>query len=123
MTRKVLVVEDDTHIRSNLELWLGMEGFRVVVAENGPDGVAAAKREQPDLIICDLVMPGINGYAVLSEVRSHPATARTPFILLTASAEKSERERGMAKGVSVFMTKPFDLKELMASIRQCLGAA
>lgn len=117
---KVLVVEDDQFIRGNLELWLSMEGFEVKVAENGPMGVEMARKELPDLVICDLVMPGINGYSVLSEMRSHGPTASIPFILLTASAEKSERERGLAKGVSVFMTKPFDLKDLMAAINQCL---
>lgn len=120
---KVLVIEDDKHIRGTLELWLQLEGFDVKVAENGPRGVEMAREEKPDLVICDLLMPGINGYAVLSELRAHASTTNIPFILLTASAEKSERERGLAMGVTEFMTKPFDLKELLAAINHCLKRA
>ncbi len=118
----VLVIEDDAAIRSNLKLWLTMEGFQVTAAEDGEQGIARAAEAAPQLVICDLLMPGIDGYAVLAALRAAPATRSVPFILLTASADKGEHERSLQEGVTVFMTKPFDLRALKEAIERCLKA-
>lgn len=119
----ILVIEDDKLIRANLERWLKLEGYAVSVAENGELGVELALKQAPAAVICDLVMPGIDGYTVLNRLRANAATARIPFILLTASADKAERQRGIAQGVTCFLAKPFDLRELGAALKDALSAS
>ena len=117
----VLVIEDEAPIRDNLTRFLKLEGFNVETAEDGAQGVVRAQANPPDLIICDLVMPQLDGYAVLSALRQNAVTSAIPFVLVTASADKSERDKSVARGAAHFVTKPFDLKELRAVIRLCLG--
>lgn len=117
---RLLVIEDDDSIRANLERLLKLEGYQVLAAADGTDGARLALEHVPDLIICDLLMPGLDGYAVLSELRANPATSKIAFILLTASADQGERTRSAQHGVTVFLSKPFDQRELLEAVRRSL---
>lgn len=120
---KILVIEDETAIRNNLARFLRAEGYEVLTAENGALGVAAAREHHPHLIICDIRMPELDGYGVLAELRQSTATARIPFMFLTASADRAERRIGLAQGADEYITKPFKLPELLAAIKRRLAAA
>ena len=94
--KTILVIEDQPQMRRNVCTVLEMEGFEVLTADNGRLGVAAAKEDLPDLILCDIMMPELDGYGVLQSLRSHKPTATTPFIFLTARGEKPDIRAGMA---------------------------
>ncbi|MBW4665264.1 MAG: response regulator [Chroococcus sp. CMT-3BRIN-NPC107] len=113
---KILVIEDEFLIRENLLERLGAEGFDTVGAENGLDGVKLALTDRPDLIICDVMMPQLDGYEVLKTLRQNPITAAIPFIFLTAKAEKSSLRHGMELGADDYLTKPFTKTELLGAI-------
>jgi DNA-binding NtrC family response regulator len=115
MTR-ILVVEDDEIVRENVAELLEMEGFEVLQSADGPAGIQAALRHDPALIICDVTMPGMDGFQVFEVLSGHPATTAIPFIFLTARAERSDIRRGMALGADDFITKPFARVELMDSV-------
>jgi len=117
MKHRILVIEDDPAIRSNLVEILGEEGFEVMAAENGADGVALALARRPDLAICDITMPILDGYGVLRAVREHPSTASLPFIFLTAKAERSDVRTGMTLGADDYLTKPFTIPELLDAVQ------
>jgi DNA-binding NtrC family response regulator len=114
---RILVIEDDAGIRQNILDMLEAEGFDAVGAPDGESGVALAVRELPDLVICDIAMPGIDGYDVFEHLSTRPATAVIPFIFLSARAERAEIRRGMALGADDYLTKPFSRVELLDSIR------
>ena len=113
---KVLLIEDEAPIRATLSRFLRLEGFDVFTAEDGAQGVALAIDQMPDLIICDLLMPELDGYQVLSTLRGDARTARIPFVLLTASAAPEEHQAGIARGAAAFLTKPFHLDDVRAAI-------
>jgi CheY-like chemotaxis protein len=113
---KILLIEDEAPIRATLSRFLRLEGVDVVTAENGAQGVAAAREHAPDLIICDLLMPELDGYQVLSTLRDDVRTAKIPFVLLTASAAPEEHEAGLQRGAAAFLTKPFHLDDVRAAI-------
>jgi DNA-binding response OmpR family regulator len=115
--KKVLVIEDETPIRDNLRRFLSLEGYLVVTAENGAVGVELARREVPDLVFCDVMMPELNGYQVLSIMQGDPRLAGIPFVFLTASAEKENMVQGLALGAWAYVTKPFDLAELASRLK------
>ncbi len=104
-------------MRRNLATALEMEGFSVLTAENGRVGVATATAELPDLILCDVMMPELDGYGVIQELRAHQATATTPFIFLTAKGEKPDIRAGMNLGADDYLTKPVVKADLLAAIR------
>jgi DNA-binding NarL/FixJ family response regulator len=113
---KILVIEDEPQMRRNMATVLKMEGFEALVAENGRLGVEAAKRELPALILCDVMMPELDGYDVLAELRADPTTAGIPFIFLTAKGEKADLRFGMNSGADDYLTKPVDIPDLLAAI-------
>lgn len=117
----VLIIEDEAPIRANLERLLKAEGYAVVASADGAGGIAAARERHPDIVICDILMAGMDGYAVLAALRADASTARIPFIFLTASADRDDRQRGMASGATDYVTKPFKLAELLAVIRRHIG--
>ena len=119
----VLVIEDEAPIRANLERFLKAEGYAVLAASDGAGGIAAAREQRPDIIICDILMPRVDGFSVLAELRADTGTARIPLIFLTASADKEDRQRGLASGATDYVTKPFKLAELLGVIRKHLGDA
>lgn len=113
---KILVIEDEAETLDNLLLMLEMEGFKVVGAPNGREGVAAAKREIPDLILCDVTMPELDGYGVLESLRAHPPTMSIPFIFLTAKGERRDLRTGMNLGADDYLIKPAGAEEVLAAI-------
>ncbi|MEL7432727.1 MAG: ATP-binding protein [Chloroflexota bacterium] len=114
---RILVVEDETFIREELIDWLQFEGYEVYEAENGAVGVELAKAHQPDLIICDIRMPKMNGEEVLLEIRSNPQLSTTPFIFATASVEYDSIRRGMNLGADDYITKPYTHDDIMNAIK------
>lgn len=121
MAQKILVIEDEVSVLQNTLEILKLEGFRAAGADNGRTGVERAEEEHPDLIICDIMMPEMNGYEVLAEMRSHPTLSLTPFIFLTARTERRDMRRGMSLGADDYLTKPFTVDELLQSVNARLG--
>jgi len=115
--KKILVVEDAQALRRDIVEMLGYEGFQVEGAENGLVGVERARHYQPDLIICDIMMPGMDGYGVLETLRRDPVTATIPFIFLTARTERIDMRQGMELGADDYLTKPFTAQELIRTVQ------
>lgn len=113
----VLVIEDEKTIRNNIIETLEIEQYRVSAAANGLEGVEAALNELPDLILCDIAMPGLDGYGVLLEMQSHPTTVNVPLIFLTAHADRASMRQGMEMGAADYVTKPFSSAELLRAVR------
>lgn len=125
---RILVIEDELKMRRNLLTILEMEGFETLGAEDGPSGVEAAGLHQPDLILCDVMMPGLDGYQVLARIRSNPRTANIPLIFLTARGERADLRHGMNLGADDYLTKPCPAEDLLEAIqarlrRQALATA
>ncbi len=117
MGKTILVVDDQANVRRLLREYLEEEGFHVVVAENGRDALYAARREKPDLILLDLMMPEMSGYEFM---RTFTKEQDTPIILLTAKLEESDKVLGLELGADDYITKPFSMRELVARIRAVL---
>jgi len=116
MMKKILVIEDEEFVRENILELLDAEGFDVFGAQNGHIGVDLAKAKMPDLILCDVMMPGLDGYGVLTTIRQDPLMAAIPFIFLTAKAAKADFRQGMELGADDYITKPFTRAELLGAI-------
>lgn len=114
--KKILVIEDEYTVRVNLLDLLYAEDFEVIGAENGKVGVELAKTHLPDLIICDVMMPELDGFGVLAALRSSPDTEMIPFIFLTAKTDKMDRRHGMSLGADDYLAKPFTRSELLGVI-------
>lgn len=113
---KVLVIEDERPVRSNVIDLLQVEGYEAVGAENGQMGLELAKELQPDLIICDVLMPKMDGFEVLRQLADDAATATIPFIFLTAKSDRSDIRQGMEMGAYDYLTKPFTRAELLGAV-------
>lgn len=120
---KILVIEDTSEIRNNVLDFLEAEDFEVKTAKNGREGLELALQEPFDLILCDIMMPELDGYGVISQLRQQPTTADVPFIFLTAKGERSDLRLGMTLGADDYLTKPFTPKELLAAIQTRLQRA
>ncbi|NEP10019.1 MAG: hybrid sensor histidine kinase/response regulator [Symploca sp. SIO1A3] len=118
---KILVIEDEELVRENLLDFLEAEDYQTIAASNGKIGVELAQNYLPDLIICDVMMPELDGYGVLKKLSHNSATATIPFIFLTAKADKIDRREGMELGADDYLTKPFTIKELKRTIEARLG--
>lgn len=116
----ILIIEDEKAIQSNIQEILELEDFEVLTADNGKAGVAIALNFLPDLIVCDISMPEMTGYEVLSALREHPDTIQTPFIFLSAMATKTDLRKGMSLGADDYLTKPFTTVELREAIESRL---
>jgi DNA-binding NarL/FixJ family response regulator len=114
--KKILVIDDHEPMRRNVLMILEMEGFKPLSADNGRKGLALAETEKPDLILCDITMPEMDGYAVLQALREQKETATIPFIFLTARGEKLDVRVGMNYGADDYLTKPIGHEELLAAI-------
>ncbi|MDZ7961284.1 MAG: response regulator [Aulosira sp. DedQUE10] len=114
--KKILVVEDEPQVRENIASILGFEGFYRTTAENGLIGLQRAKEEIPDLIICDVMMPELNGYEFVESLRQDPKMATIPVIFLTAKADRTDLRQGMELGADDYLTKPFTPAELRRAI-------
>ena len=117
---KILIIEDNTDVRENLAEILELSGYGVLTAENGKVGVEVAVSERPDLILCDIMMPELDGFGVLRILSKNPMVSNIPFIFLTAKAEKEDFRRGMGLGADDYITKPFDDVQLLDTIEMRL---
>jgi CRP-like cAMP-binding protein/CheY-like chemotaxis protein len=117
---RILVIEDADYVRENLCEILTLNGYQVYAAANGKAGVEKALKDRPDLIICDVMMPDLDGFGVLQILGSHHKTADVPFLYLTAKAEKEDFRRGMSMGADDYITKPFDVTQLLQTIERRL---
>jgi Response regulators consisting of a CheY-like receiver domain and a winged-helix DNA-binding domain len=113
---KILVIEDEESIRENILELLEAENFEALGAANGKVGIKMAIAQMPDLILCDMMMPEIDGQGVLKALRAEPVTATIPFIFLTAKADKTDIRLGMEQGADDYITKPCTPQELLKAI-------
>lgn len=120
MATQLLIIEDDTQIRENLLEMLSLHGFEVMSATNGREGISQALLHPPDLILCDIMMPEVDGYQVLEVVRANRRIAHVPFIFLTAKTEPTDLRRGMEQGADDYLTKPFTLQHLLRTVESRL---
>jgi CheY-like chemotaxis protein len=118
--RTILIIDDNEDIRENTAEILSLGGYKTLKAENGKRGVEVALEHKPDLIVCDIMMPELDGYGVLHLLRKNPETENIPLIFLTAKAERSDMRKGMEMGADDYVTKPFEEIELMNAIESRL---
>src|SRR5438067_384955 len=118
--RRILVVEDEPENRLLLGVVLTAEGYDVVEVEDGPAALEAAARDRPDIILLDVMMPGMNGYAVLERLREDADLREIPVIMLTALAQRGNLERAVEMGAAGYVTKPFEPAELLQAMEKAL---
>ncbi len=121
MAKKILIIEDQAPMRRNVALMLELEGYKTCVAENGRIGVEVARKERPDLILCDVMMPELDGYGVVQALREDTAFSNTPFIFLTAKSDRADVRVGMNFGADDYLTKPVVRDDLLAAIQSRLA--
>lgn len=114
--KKILLVEDDTSLRENVAELLELSGYNVCMASNGKIAVDMAEKAQPDLVLCDIMMPEMDGYGVLEHLSSNDTTRDIPFIFVSAKTEREDVRRGMNLGADDYLTKPFEEEELLSAI-------
>lgn len=118
MSKKILVVDDETDIRRMLQWGLTEQGYQVITASDGREALEQIALGRPDLVVLDVMLPGIDGYTVLQKVRAHPATAALPIIMLTALDKGSDVTKGWKTGADLYFVKPFAPEELMEAIKR-----
>lgn len=123
VAHRVLVIDDDPTIRLLLAAGLGRQGFRVAEAEDGPSGLEAFAREHPHLVLVDVSMPGMDGYAVVARLRAMPGGDTLPVLMLTAADDAETRRLAAEAGAAAVVTKPFQLLPLAERLRSLLGSA
>jgi two-component system, OmpR family, alkaline phosphatase synthesis response regulator PhoP len=121
MAKRVLVVDDEPNIVMSLRFLMEREGFAVEVAATGQEAVAALDRTPADLVLLDVMMPELDGFEVCQRIRANPAWRGTKIVMLTAKGREVERDKGLALGADVYVTKPFSTRELVAKVKQMLG--
>ena len=119
----ILIIEDETQIRDNLVRFLKLEGHQVAAAPDGLVGLEAARSNSPDLIICDFMMPRLNGFQVLAALQEDPELRAVPFIMLSASAEPERLQQAIALGARAYVTKPFQFEQLRNLLDRYLTAS
>ena len=118
--KKILIIEDDEIMMDSLATLVRMDGYIATTAMGGAEGIRQALRSRPDLILCDLLMPGVDGFAVLARLRAEAATAKIPFIFVTSSNEERDSRVSFLLGATDYLTKPVDPEKLMSLIGQRL---
>jgi DNA-binding response OmpR family regulator len=121
MSLKILVADDEPNIVISLEYLLKREGYTVVIARDGQEAIDAITREQPDLVLLDVMMPKKTGFEVCQEVRAHETLQATKILMLTAKGRDTDLAKGLALGADAYMTKPFSTRELVQKVAQMLG--
>lgn len=122
MPASVLIADDDPNIVLALRFLMEKAGYRVRAAADGPSAVAALNEERPDVVLLDVMMPGLNGYDVCAEIRADSRFDATRIVMLTAKGLDAERSRGLGLGADLYVTKPFSTKEVLAKVRALLAA-
>ncbi|MEO0540337.1 MAG: response regulator [Cyanobacteria bacterium P01_A01_bin.105] len=118
---KILVIEDEAQVRENLKEILQLNGFTTITADSGFKALPLIKEHFPNLILCDVMMPGLSGHEVLEKVRQDEAVAAIPFVFLTAKADPHDLRQGMNMGADDYLTKPFEAKELLDAVQSRLN--
>ncbi|MEM9164457.1 MAG: response regulator, partial [Cyanobacteria bacterium P01_F01_bin.4] len=118
---KILVIEDEAQVRENIREILELNDYTVLSADNGQAGLQVAQTQLPDLVLCDVMMPVMDGYGVLESLRQTTQTAAIPFVFLTAKADRANLRQGMNLGADDYLTKPFETRELLAAIQARLA--
>ncbi len=119
--KRILLIEDDTILRENTAELLELSKYEVQTAENGKKGVQLTKEYLPDVIICDIMMPELDGFGVLEVLSQDPQTKSIPFIFLSAKTERKDIRKGIALGADAYLTKPFEENELIGAIESRLA--
>ncbi len=119
--KTILLIEDDMVLRENIEELLTLYGYNMITAANGRDGLEKAHKVLPDLILCDVLMPGMDGYLVLQELLCHEATQNIPFVFLSAKTEPKDILQGMDMGAYAYVKKPFEEDELIHAIKDAIS--
>jgi DNA-binding response OmpR family regulator len=120
MSKQVLIVDDAPTIVISLEFLLKREGYRVSVARDGEEGLAAIRDARPDLVVLDVMMPKLDGFAVLEAVRADPAVAGTRILMLTAMGREADQKKALGLGADAYLAKPFSTHELVDLVRELL---
>ncbi|MGW8321191.1 MAG: response regulator transcription factor [Thermodesulfobacteriota bacterium] len=118
---RILLVDDEPNIVLALEFLMKKEGYETFTADDGEKALEAIREHQPDLVILDLMMPKLDGYEVCQRVRSDPACKNTVIVMLTAKGREVEREKGLAMGADLYITKPFSTREVVEKVRGLLS--
>lgn len=121
MAKKILIADDEQNIVISLEFLMKREGFDVVVATDGDEAVRSIRREMPDLVLLDVMMPKKSGFEVCQEVKADPVLQSVRILMLTAKGRDTEVAKGLALGADAYMTKPFSTRDLVARVRSMLG--
>ncbi len=120
MNKRILIVDDEPNIVISLEFLMMREGHEVRVARDGEAGLAAVRTHRPDLVVLDVMMPKLDGFAVLEAVRSDPDLAGTRILMLTAKGREAEQNKGLALGADAYMSKPFSTRDLVEKVKELL---
>ena len=123
MTHKVLIADDEPNIVISLEYLMKRAGYQVSVARDGQEALEAIRRERPQLVLLDVMMPGKNGHEVCQELRADEQLCGTLVLMLTAKGRDTDVDKGLGVGADAYMTKPFATRELVAKVAQLLGRA
>ncbi len=123
MKKRLLIIEDQASMRRNIALLLELEGYEVFTAENGRTGLEQARQHRPDLVLCDVMMPEMDGYSVVQALRADATLAATPFIFLTAKSDRGDVRLGMNFGADDYLTKPVVRDDLLAAVEVRLARA
>ena len=118
MARKILVVDDERHIVRLVEVNLTRAGYDIVVAYDGIEALEVVKKENPDMIVLDVMMPRMDGFEVLKKLQADESTQNIPVIMLTAKAQDADIFKGWSSGVSSYLTKPFNPRELLTFVER-----
>jgi DNA-binding response OmpR family regulator len=120
MNKRILIVDDEPNIVISLEFLMMREGHEVRVARDGEAGLAAVRTHRPDVVVLDVMMPKLDGFAVLEAVRSDPDLAGTRILMLTAKGREAEQNKGLALGADAYMSKPFSTRDLVEKVKELL---
>ena len=121
MSKRVLVIDDDPDVLATTKVMLGADGYDVLTADGGEEGVAKALADSPDLILLDVLMPRMNGMEVFKKLREEPKTTGIPVIFLTAVGEETFVKSALMLGADQYITKPYDPEDLLVEVRKTLG--
>jgi DNA-binding response OmpR family regulator len=121
MSKRILIVDDEPNIVISLEFLMMREGHEVHVARDGEAGLVAVRDHRPDLVVLDVMMPKLDGFAVLESIRSDPELTHTRVLMLTAKGREAEREKGLTLGADAYMPKPFSTRELVDKVKELLA--
>lgn len=121
MSKRILIVDDEPNIAISVEFLMRREGFEVLVARDGEDGLARIRADRPDLVVLDVMMPKLDGFEVCRAVRADPTLAGVRILMLTAKGRPAEIAKGLSLGADAYIPKPFSTRELVAKVKELLG--